>query len=129
MESGAQRTIQDCRCLQEWRNRLTDVMLVRDEQLGISVHLAVRPPGVMNQRSTIPIPWYSRVAAALLGTFILGVGLWFAWRMLSQGWYVMVALGLLLAFGGSLAFLHAAYTGTSPRWPDEDASHAPGPAA
>jgi len=83
----------------------------------------------MNQPSTIPIPWYSRVAAALLGTFILGFGLWFAWRMFSQGWYVMVVLGLLLAFGGSLAFLHAAYAGTSPRWPDEDAPRQPGPAA
>ena len=72
-----------------------------------------------NVQSTVSIPWYSRVAAALLGSFILCFGLWWAWRMLSNGSYLMVALALLVAFGGSLAFLHAAYAGTSPKWPDE----------
>jgi hypothetical protein len=75
---------------------------------------------MINLQSTVSIPWYSRVAAALLGSFILVFGLWWAWRMLTNGWYVMVAFALLVAFGGSLAFLRAAYAGTSPRWPDED---------
>jgi len=83
----------------------------------------------MNARTAVPIPWYSRLLAALLGAFILVLGLWFSWRMLTQGWYVMVAFGLLIAFGASLAFLHAAYTGTSPRWADEDLPRDSRPAA
>ena len=81
-----------------------------------------------DRQSQVPIPWYSRIAAGLLGMFILVVGLYLAWRMLARGWYVMIALGLVIACG-SLVFLRAAQTGTCPRWPDEDQSLDAGPAA
>ncbi len=67
----------------------------------------------------IPISLISRIAAGLLGAFILVSGLAFTWMMFRRGWWLAVAFGLLVAIGGSGAFLQAAYKGVSPPWPDD----------
>lgn len=85
--------------MQEWRNRLSWVMLVRDERPGMSVHLQVRRTPHASFLDSVPDERLRRSVITLGLAFLLGLTIYVGvrWQLQSLAGYftaVVVALGI-----------------------------------